>query len=354
MTSSHPLPNAGVDSSSLEAIVRQTIGAETLPELSSLLPVLVRDLSDVDWRVEQALGSQYSQLTEAARYACSTGGKRVRPLLMATMARALGATTTQPYLSLEAAFQLIHTASLVHDDVIDHADLRRGRPSMPRAYGTALAIVTGDYLFVRAFELAAEYPKAIILRCGAATAQLVEGEVLQENALFDLAAGREHYFRVVERKTAAIVAAGLASIAEMCGAPESTVDAAATYGRSLGISFQIQDDLLDVYGDADLLGKPLYADFREGNPTLVAIETYARLDPKRQTEFERLFALRHKKARHLIRMRELADVAGVREPIALESELWAERAIRALAPIPAGPYHVLLERLARGAAERRF
>ncbi|NNN17481.1 MAG: polyprenyl synthetase family protein [Thermoplasmata archaeon] len=354
MTSSHPLPDAGIDSSALEAVVRQTIGAEALAELSALLPVLVRDLADVDWRVEQALASQYSQLGEAARYACSTGGKRVRPLLMATMARALGATSTQPLLSLAAAFQLIHTASLVHDDVIDHADLRRGRPSMPRAYGTALAIVTGDYLFVRAFELAAEYPKPIILRCGEACAELVEGEVLQENTLFDLASGREHYFRVVERKTASIVAAALSSVAELAGAPQSTIDAAGTYGRSLGISFQIRDDLLDVYGDPDLLGKPLYADFREGNPTLVAIETYARLDPKRQTEFERLFQRRHKKASHLIRMRELADAAGVREPIALESQLWAERAIRALAPVPPGPYRVLLERLAHGAAERRF
>ncbi len=354
MTSSHPLPDVIPDSSSLEAVVRQTIGAEPFAELPDLLPVLVRDLADVDWRVEQALGSPYSQLTEAARYACSTGGKRVRPLLMAAMARALGATTTQPFLSLAAAFQLIHTASLVHDDVIDRADLRRGRPSMPRAYGTTLAIVTGDYLFVRAFELAAEYPRSIILRCGEACAQLVEGEVLQENSLFDLAAGREHYFHVVERKTSSIVAAGLASVAELSGAPGSTVDAAATYGRSLGISFQIRDDLLDVYGDPDLLGKPQYADFRDGNPTLVAIETYSRLDPTRQAEFEHLFQLRHKRARHLIRMRELADEAGVREAIAMESETWAERAVRALEPMPAGPYRVLLERLARGAAQRRF
>lgn len=354
MTSSHTLPTASPDSSSIEAVVRQTIGAATPPELSALLPVLVRDLADIDWRVEQALDSQFSQLTEAARYACSTGGKRMRPLLMATMARALGATTIQPLLAVGAAFQLIHTASLIHDDVIDHADTRRGRPSMPRAYGTSLAIVTGDYLFVRAFELAAEYPRPIIVRCGAACAELVEGEVLQENALFDLSAGREHYFRVVERKTAAIVGAALASVAELCGASQATIDAAGTYGRSLGISFQIRDDLLDVYGDADLLGKPLYADFREGNPTLMAIETHARLDTKRQSEFERLFQLRHKKARHLLRMRELTDAAGAREAIALESELWAERAIRALSPIPATPYRTLLERLAHGAAERRF
>ncbi|EQD57502.1 Polyprenyl synthetase, partial [mine drainage metagenome] len=148
-------------------------------------------------------------MTEAARYACSTGGKRVRPLVMAAAHRALGAETTQPIHSLAAAFQLIHTATLVHDDVIDHAETRRGRPSMPRAYGVPLAIVSGDYLFVRAFELAAEYPRSIIMRCGEACADLVEGEVLQEASRFDLSSGRAHYFRVIDRKTAAIIVAAL-------------------------------------------------------------------------------------------------------------------------------------------------
>ncbi len=135
---------------------------------------------------------------------------------MAAAARALGRRVDpRPIVSLAAAFQLIHTATLVHDDVIDHADTRRGRPSMPRAFGIPLAIVTGDYLFVRAFELAAEYPRSIILRCGESCADLVEGEVLQEASRFDLSVGREHYFRVVERKTSAIISAALASVAEI-------------------------------------------------------------------------------------------------------------------------------------------
>lgn len=354
MTSSHPLPDIPTDSSALEALVTQTVGVEMLAQVADLLPVLARDLADVDWRIDQALNSQYAQMTEAARYACSTGGKRVRPLLMATMARSLGLTSTQTIHALAAAFQLIHTATLVHDDVIDHANLRRGRPSMPRTYGTPLAIVAGDYLFVRAFQLAAEYPKSIIMRCAEACAEMAEGEVLQEGGLFDLAAGREHYVRIAERKTGSIVAAALASVAELAGAPTATIDAAATYGRSLGVSFQIKDDLLDVYGDQDLLGKPLYADFREGNPTLVAIETYARLPAKQQEEFERLFKLRHKKARHLLRMRELSDMTGVKERVAVESEIWADRAVRALEPFPPGPYRLLLERLAHGITQRRF
>ncbi|HTT15023.1 MAG TPA: polyprenyl synthetase family protein [Thermoplasmata archaeon] len=338
----------------LETLVTQTLGREAVTELAELLPALVRDLADVDWRMHQVLGSTYARLTEAARYACSMGGKRVRPLLMAVADRALGATDTRPIVSLAAAFQLIHTATLVHDDVIDHAETRRGRPSMPRAFGVPLAIVGGDYLFVRAFELAAEYPKSIVLRCGESCADLVEGEVLQESSRFDLSTGREHHFRVVERKTAAIIGAALASVAEIAEAPPPVRDALQTYGRALGIAFQLRDDLLDVYGDPDLLGKPLFADFREGNPTLVALEAYARLDPRRMGEFETLFQLRRKRTKHLLRLKELTDTTDAPRVVAAEAEQWADRAVAALEPLGPSPWRHLLERMARGAAERRF
>jgi octaprenyl-diphosphate synthase len=349
-----PAPPPGSADPSLEALVTSTFGVGTSEQFADVLPVLGRDLADVDWRVAEVLGSTYARLTEAARYACSTGGKRVRPLLMATAYRALGATSTQPIHSLAAAFQLIHTATLVHDDVIDHAETRRGRPSLPRAFGLPLAIVSGDYLFVRAFELAAEYPRAIIMRCGESCAELVEGEVLQESSRFDLSTGRAHYFRIVERKTAAIIAAALASVGEIAGASPLLVSALQGYGRALGIAFQIRDDLLDLLGDADLLGKPLYSDLREGNPTLVSLEAYARLDPHHQAEFERLFQLRRKRTKHLLRLRELTLMTDAPASVAREATEWAEKGVRCLEPLPPGPYRNLLERLARGAAERRF
>ncbi len=348
-----PSPDPGIEPT-LEALVAQALGEATAEELAQVLPVLVRDVSDIDWRLHQVLGSTYARLTEAARYACSTGGKRVRPLVMSAAFRALGEESTGPIHSLAAAFQLIHTATLVHDDVIDHAETRRGRPSMPRAFGTALAIVSGDYLFVRAFELAAEYSKSIILRSGEACADLVEGEVLQDASRFDLSSGREHYFRVVERKTAAIIASGLASVAEVAEATAPVMNALETYGKALGVAFQIRDDLLDAYGDPDLLGKPLYTDFREGNPTLLSLETFLRLDPRRQAEYEKLFQLRRKRTKHVLRLKELTDLTDAATSVAQEAANWTDRAVRALEPIPPGPYRRLLERLAHGAAERRF
>jgi len=338
----------------IEAVVSATLGAAGVRELAELMPPLVADLADIDQRLQAVLPAEYSQLSTAAVYACSTGGKRVRPLLMAALHRALGATETSRIHSLAAAFQLIHTASLVHDDVIDHAEMRRGRPSLPRAFGLPAAIMTGDYLFVRAFELAADYDRSIILRCGEACANLVEGEILEEASRYDLTTGRDHYFRVIERKTAAIVAASLASVAEIARAPAPTIERAGEYGRAVGLTFQIRDDLLDVYGDADLLGKPLYTDLREGNPTLVSLEAYARLDPGRRVEFERLFALRRKAPGDLLRLRALIDESGAPAIVAEQATSWAERAVRALEVVRPTPWRTLLERLARGVAERRY
>ncbi|MCI4369327.1 MAG: polyprenyl synthetase family protein [Thermoplasmata archaeon] len=337
-----------------ETLVGQTIGEEAVHDLAPLLPVLAADLADIDRRLTTMLRSTYPQLTNAATYACNTGGKRVRPLLMVAVHRGLGATTTTAIHSLAAAFQLIHTATLVHDDVIDHAEMRRGRPSMPRAFGLPAAIVSGDYLFVRAFELAADYPKEIILRCGEACADLVEGEVLQETGRFDLTRGQEHYYRVIERKTAALIAASLASVAVIAGAEPSVVDACGAYGRSLGIAFQIKDDLLDLYGDPDLLGKPLYADLREGNPTLVSLEAYNHLEPTKRAEFERLFAQRRKQPGDLLRLKALTDETGAPQRVADEAQRWAERAVHSLEPLADSPYRQLLVSAARGAAARRF
>ncbi len=350
---SPPAPTEPLDVP-IEVLVSETLGAANVPELAELFPALSGDLADIDHRLQSVLPAEYPQLTSAAVYACSTGGKRVRPLLMAAMFRALGASSTTPIHSLAAAFQLIHTASLVHDDVIDHAEQRRGRPSMPRAFGLPAAIMTGDYLFVRAFELAAEYPPSIILRCGESCASLVEGEILEEASRFDLTTGREHYFRVIERKTAAIVAAGLASVAEIAGADRTVIDLAAAYGRAVGLAYQIRDDLLDIHGDADLLGKPLYTDLREGNPTLISLEAYQRLDPTKRAEFARIFSLRRKQPGDLLRLRALTDESGAPEVVAEEATHWAERASRSLEALPSTPWRGLLDRLARGVAMRRF
>jgi geranylgeranyl pyrophosphate synthase len=338
----------------LEAVVSKTFGRVVPESLSALVPTLTSDLAEIDFVLDRSLTSTYPRLREAATYASRSGGKRVRPLLMAVTHRALGGTTPVPILALAASFQLIHTATLVHDDVIDHAEQRRGRPSVARAFGLPAAIVAGDYLFVRAFELAAEYPRSIILRCGEACADLAEGEILQETSRFDLTTGIERYYRVIEMKTAAIVSAALASVGEIAGVKPAIVDALGQYGKSVGVAFQLRDDLLDMYGDPDLLGKPLFADLREGNPTLVTLDAYTHLTGSEKSEFERLFGLHRKQPHDLIRLRELTDRTGAPERTASAATAAADRAVNALSVLPPNPYVHLLELLARGAAERPF
>ncbi len=346
--------SASIPESPLELIVSSAFGADAFLDLGELLPELAEDLSGIEDRLRSMLPSEHPPLTEAVMYACTTGGKRLRPLLMAAAHRALGATTTTPVHALAAAFQLIHTASLIHDDVIDHSDLRRGRPSVLRAFGLPAAIVAGDYLYVRAFELASEYPQSIILRSGEACASLAEGEVLQESCRFDLTISREQYLKIVGRKTATIVSAALACVGDIAGATAPIIEALATYGRAMGIAFQLRDDLLDVYGESDLLGKPLYADFREGNPTLLSLEAYRQLEGRPKGEFERLFARRVKRPRELLRLRTLADQTTAMRVVEAEGQRWVATAVRSLDPLPPGPYRSLLERLARAAATRRF
>ena len=342
---------------SLDSAVQSWVSAvltdEPSPSLSSLLPELAQDLSDIEEHIVSSLRCPYPFLAEAATYATATGGKRLRALLMAVAFRALGATDTAPIQPLAAAIQLIHTATLVHDDVIDHAELRRGKPSVPRAFGLPGAVVGGDYLFVRAFQLAARYTPTIILRCGEACADLAQGEMMQENSRFDLTVGRERYLKIVTLKTASIVSAGLACTAMVREEP-SRVDDLAEYGEAVGIAFQIQDDLLDVYGDPDQTGKPLYSDYREGIPTLLSADAHAELTGRERTEFERLFALRRKGPADLMRLRELTDTTTARLRAEREAIRQVERGLGGLRGLPQGPYRDLLERIAKGVIARRY
>ena len=334
--------------------VSSVLAQEEMPALLRLLPELGQDLSEIEEHIQASLPTSYPFLGEAAAFATATGGKRLRALLMAVAFRALGSPETTTIQPLAAAIQLIHTATLVHDDVIDHAELRRGKPSVLRAFGTPAAIVAGDYLFVRAFQLAARYTPAIILRCGEACAELAQGEMMQENSRFDLTLGRERYLKIVNLKTASIVSAGLACMGMVHDEPGARVEALAQYGDAVGTAFQIQDDLLDIYGDPDETGKPLFSDFREGIPTLLSLDAYARLDGRERSEFERLFTARRKRPAELLRLKELTEVAGARALTETEAMRQVDRGVRALQELPGGPYRDLLERIARGVISRTY
>lgn len=217
------------------------------------------------------MASEYpGELGEACRATLAAGGKRVRPLLTLLCARS-GAAAGEPVLRAAAAVELVHMATLVHDDVLDRAELRRGRPTVAHQYGPATAVSAGNYLLARAFSelVGAGDPSAVDLLSATAVG-LSEGEVLQRAEAHDVGIGVEDYVRRCERKTADLFSAAC-SLGALLSGVEETAGAVGEYGRLIGLAFQVFDDILDCSGDEAATGKRPGADVRDGTITLPLI-----------------------------------------------------------------------------------
>ena len=199
------------------------------------------------------------------------GGKRMRPAMVLLVANALGYQGTNHHL-LAAVVEFIHTATLLHDDVVDESDLRRGRSTANAVFGNAASVLVGDYLYSRSFEMMVECGsmRAMSVLSGATTI-IAEGEVLQLLNVHDPDVSRERYLQVVRYKTAKLFEAAAQVGAILAGASAELEEAAAAYGRHIGTAFQLIDDVLDYSGDAEALGKNVGDDLREGKPTLPLI-----------------------------------------------------------------------------------
>jgi geranylgeranyl pyrophosphate synthase len=216
--------------------------------------------------------SDIEVLRDASRHIISAGGKRVRPrLALLAFAAAGGGDDLKDVVSIASAVELIHTASVVHDDINDHGVLRRGRPSVNAKWGRTFALLTGDFLFTKVFELIAPYGSYNTILAEATTA-LVEGETLQASAVKNRQFTRETYYRIIGLKTAALFRAAAMLGAKCAGAPERDVQALGEFGFNIGLSFQIVDDVLDVVGTPEQLGKTSGIDIAQGRGFAVAYE----------------------------------------------------------------------------------
>ncbi len=234
---------------------------------------VARGLELVEERLTSVAAEYPGELGEACRATLSAGGKRVRPLLTLLCARR-GEAPGEGVLRAAAAVELLHMATLVHDDVLDRAELRRGRPTVAHQYGPATAVSAGNYLLARAFSelVGSGSPEAVDLLSATAVG-LSEGEVLQRAEAHDVTVGLEAYVRRCERKTADLFAAACALGALLSGADDEAVAAVGSYGRLIGIAFQVFDDILDCSGDQAATGKRLGTDVRDGIVTLPLIYT---------------------------------------------------------------------------------
>lgn len=303
---------------------------ETTQKLQSLLS---NDMLVVEKILTERTNSPIQTIPDLANYTVSSGGKRLRPLITVAAAKCVGGTTNATYV-LAAAVELIHTATLLHDDVVDDSPMRRGKPAAKSVWGNAPSILVGDFLFAKAFTLMVEAGNLEILGIlSHASTVIAEGEVRQLSAHGNKNLPTEEYLAIIEAKTAALFEAAARTGALSASNNIEVANALAKYGKNLGLAFQIIDDVLDYGGTASLIGKSIGDDFREGKITLPVIIARRRgsnmdqsfwdraLDPALQTNNDLAHAV------HLIRS------TGAIESAITEAKAYANLAKVALSSI---------------------
>ena len=246
------------------------------PSLEPMVALIAGDLNQVNAVILDRMQSDIPLIPELAGHLIAGGGKRMRPMLTLASARLIGYTGARHH-RLAAAVEFIHTATLLHDDVVDGSDLRRGRRTANIIWGNPASVLVGDFLFSRAFELMVEDGSLKVLKIlSNASAVIAEGEVNQLTAARRVDLGEDRYLDIIGAKTAALFAAACRIAAVVAERPEHEEAALDAYGRNLGIAFQLVDDAIDYVSDAGTMGKDAGDDFREGKMTLPVILAYAR------------------------------------------------------------------------------
>ena len=320
--------------------------AASRPPTSVIPDPVAQHMARVDAVIADRLRSDVALVNQIAQYIVSAGGKRIRPRLVLLFANALGFKGDEQF-TLAATVEFIHTATLLHDDVVDESSLRRGRQTANAAFGNAASVLVGDFLYSRAFQMMVSVGSMRVLDVLAdATNVIAEGEVLQLMNMHDPDLAVEEYLRVIRSKTAKLFEASARLGAILARADSATERACTDYGRALGTAFQLVDDLLDYDGETHELGKNVGDDLREGKPTLPLLVAMSR-----GTAAEAALI------RHAIEHGEVSRlpevVASVRRTGALDAardvaRSEAQSARACLAVLPSSPYReVLLELCAR-------
>lgn len=252
-------------------------------DLSTIQQLVAPDMQAVDALIRRRLASDVVLINQVAEYIIQAGGKRLRPMLLLLAARALGHMGEDAH-QLAAVIEFIHTSTLLHDDVVDESDLRRGRRTANAVWGNATSVLVGDFLYSRSFQLMVELDDMRVQRILADTTnRIAEGEVLQLLHIRNPETDEDAYLRVIERKTAILFAAATRLGALLAGADDATQTALHAYGLQLGYAFQIADDVLDYASDAATMGKNLGDDLAEGKMTLPLIHAMQHADAATRT-----------------------------------------------------------------------
>jgi octaprenyl-diphosphate synthase len=330
------------------------IGTDRLPSLEPMMQLVAADLHQVNAVILDRMQSEVMLIPELAGHLIAGGGKRMRPMLTLACSRLLDYQGTRQH-KLAAAVEFIHTATLLHDDVVDGSGLRRGRRTANIIWGNPASVLVGDFLFSRAFELMVEDGSLKVLRIlSRASAVIAEGEVDQLTAQRKVETGEDHYLDIITAKTAALFAAACRIAAVVAEREEETEKALEAYGRNLGIAFQLTDDAIDYASDSETMGKGVGDDFRDGKVTLPVILAYARgAEPERRFWREAMEG-RRTDDRDLRHATSLLRSTGALDDTMERARLYARRAIDSLGAFPAGRARTALVQAAEFAVARAY
>src|SRR6266513_2877582 len=304
----------------------------------------------VEKNLGRAIRSREQDLTHIASHLIDSGGKRVRPMVTLLAYFAFGGQRTQDIVDIATAIELIHTATLLHDDIIDGAETRRGKESAYKKFGLKSTLVAGDFLFIKAFEFAGKFDETVVQWTADACTLLTEGEILQGHFNRNRAVTVDDYLEIVKRKTASLFHTGAKVGAYLAGAPSSLVDEAERYGLNMGIAFQMVDDVLDVVGHVDLLGKPIGMDLRDGNPALPIILAVINGDPTVRDAFENGKLSEEQIGAALAAMKTGSSIQEAK----LLSKRYAKEALKSVKKLPPSMYRNGLKTLVQLIIDRDF
>lgn len=313
---------------------------------------MTQEMKEVDAVIVRRLASDVALINQISHYIISAGGKRIRPLLVLLFSRALGFEGPERF-ELAATVEFIHTATLLHDDVVDESDLRRGRQTANALFGNAASVLVGDFVYSRAFQMMVSVNRMRVLEVLAdATNVIAEGEVLQLMNMHDPDLAVEDYLRVIRFKTAKLFEASARLGAVLANVPTQVEEACAAYGRSLGTAFQLVDDLLDYEGTTGQLGKNVGDDLREGKPTLPLLVAMERASPAERALLRH--AIEHGEVDKLPQIVEVVRQTGALAATRDAARSEAEAASKQLAVLPESSFREALLEFCVRSVERSF
>lgn len=315
------------------------------------LTLIARDMQAVDAVIDARLTTSVPLIGQVARYIISAGGKRLRPAMLLLVANALGYQGRFHH-EMAAVMEFIHTATLLHDDVVDESTMRRGRPTANESFGNPASVLVGDFLHSRAFEMMVETGNLRVMQIVAAATNIIaEGEVQQLINMHDASLDEAGYLRVIRSKTAKLFEASTQVGAVLAGAEAALETAAATYGQALGVAFQIIDDVLDYDGSADEMGKNVGDDLREGKATLPLIVAMQR-GTAEQAAVVRA-AIEQGSTDRLVEVIAIVRETGAIEQARQAAQAEAQRGLDAIAIFPDNAFTEVLRGLPQQLLTRR-